>query len=251
MIKLKNNKIKIIVFILFLIAFLIYYIWERGNPNALWEIVNQQCVPNQIKNANPSPCLKVDLDKKYVLFKDEKGPKHDLIMPTYKVTGIESPELQKNSSPSFFSYAWDERTNLTKGDNKNIDDNRISLAVNSKYGRSQDQLHIHLSCLKKEVSVALEKDKDAISNDWKVLPSKLEGHTYLVKKLESNDLYKENPFKLLQNYISRIDDDIEYYGLAVSKLKDGSMVLLANRFDLLELNLGSAGEIQDYKCNMN
>ncbi len=41
------------------------------------------------------------------------------------------------------------------------------------------------------------------------------------------------------------------YGLAMVQLKDGSKVLLANRLDITELNLGSAGEILDYQCLAN
>lgn len=43
-------------------------------------------------------------------------------------------------------------------------------------------------------------------------------------------------------------DSIGNYGLALAVSPQGEMLLLANRLKLTDLNLGSAGEIQDYQC---
>lgn len=237
-----------VVLILIFIIFALYYIFERGDTNALWKIVSEQCVPNQEQHNDPAPCLKVDLSDRYVLFNDSKGPVHDLVMPTYKVSGIESPELQLDSTPPFFSFAWNERKHLDTEAGRPLPDSAVSLAVNSKYGRSQDQLHIHVSCLKENVSAVLENEGANISNEWKPIQQKIEGHEYIARKLNGTDLEKEDPIKLLNDYVRSTNDKIGNYGLAVSFLRDGSAVALATRFDLLSLNLGSAGEIQDYSC---
>ncbi|MEW5494407.1 CDP-diacylglycerol diphosphatase [Enterobacter cloacae] len=239
-----------VLLILMFVIFALYYILGRGDTNALWKIVNEQCVPNQEQNNDPTPCLKVDLSDRYVLFKDSKGPVHDLVMPTYKVSGIESPELQLDGTPPFFAFAWSERKHLDTEAGRPLPDSTVSLAVNSKYGRSQDQLHIHVSCLKDNVSAVLESEGANISNEWKPIQQKIEGHEYIARKLNGTDLEKEDPIKLLNDYVKNINDKIGNYGLAVSFLRDGSVVALATRFDLLSLNLGSAGEIQDYSCQM-
>lgn len=246
-----RNKNALIIFpVIIVILFVLYYLYGRGNTNALWEIVSQQCVPNQEQNEKPDPCIKVDLQERYVLFKDSKGPFHDLVMPTYKISGIESPELQTENVTPYFSKAWSERNHLEGEIGKPIKDKYISLAVNSKYGRSQDQLHIHVSCLKKEVSDLLESEKGSIGPEWKTFPKEIMGHNYLVKRLQGNDLEKEEPFKLLNYYAISKGDKIGNYGLAVSKMNDGSTVLLANRFSLFDFNLGAIGEIQDYNCDI-
>ncbi|RTP93721.1 CDP-diacylglycerol diphosphatase [Enterobacter sp. WCHEn045836] len=247
--KLRRRKLVWIVCIVILVVFALYYIFGRGDTNALWKVVSEQCVPNQEQNNEPAPCLKVEINDRYVLFKDSKGPVHDLVMPTYKLSGIESAELQLDSAPPFFAYAWKERQHLDDEAGRPLPDSKISLAVNSKYGRSQDQLHIHLSCLKDNVSSLLEKEGEDISSEWKPIQQKIEGHEYIARKLNGTDLEKEDPFKLLNAYVESINDKIDKYGLAVSFLQDGTVVALATRFDLFSLNLGSAGEIQDYSCH--
>ncbi|MCA8035395.1 CDP-diacylglycerol diphosphatase [Burkholderia arboris] len=247
-----GKKIKLTVFLAFILVlmFSIYYLFGRGNVNALWEIVDQQCVPNQQEHGLPAPCRKVDLAKKYVLFKDAKGPLHDLVMPTYRLTGIESPELQHEDAPSFFAYAWSERGSLAEELGRPIADSHISLAVNSKYGRSQDLLHIHTACLEPYIYRLLEAEQSSIGPEWQPLGAEIKGHLYFAKRLEGTDLVRENPFKVLNAHAASQGDDIAKFGLALVVLKDGGMALLANRFDLMGLNFGSAGEIQDYSCSI-
>ena len=49
--------------------------WKlAANPNALRDIVLQQCVPNQLQQQNPAPCAEVKPDAGYVVFKDRNGP---------------------------------------------------------------------------------------------------------------------------------------------------------------------------------
>lgn len=246
----RSKVVLVILPLIILLAFILYYLYGRGNTNALWEIVSQQCVPNQEGNGKPEPCVKVNLQDKYVLFKDSKGPFHDLVMPTYKISGIESPELLAQNVTPYFSKAWNERNHLEGEVGRPIKDAYISLAVNSKYGRSQDQLHVHVSCVKKEVYQILESVKGGIGPDWKPVPKEIMGHNYLAKRLEGDDLEKEDPFKLLNEYAVDNDDKIGNYGLAVAKMNDGSTVLLANRFSLFDFNFGSIGEIQDYNCTL-
>lgn len=244
----KKFKLFVVSSMVVVAVFAIYYVFGRGNANTLWEIVGGQCVPNQQAHGVPDPCKKVDLDKKYVLFKDAKGPLHDLVMPTYRLTGIESPELQHEDTPSFFAYAWSERGRLANELGRRIEDSQLSLAVNSKYGRSQDILHIHAACLEPDVYRLLEAEQGSIGSDWHLLGTEIKGHKYLAKRLDGSDLVRENPFKILNAYVTRKDDDIAKFGLALVVLRDGGMALLANRMDLAGLNLGSAGEIQDYSC---
>jgi len=106
-------RLLIILLVILLLAAVLWWFFGRGNPNALWQIVSQQCVPNQQQNNDPAPCLKVDLTEGYVLFKDSKGPYHDLVMPTEKVSGIESPALQTEHAPPYFAQAWNNREHIS------------------------------------------------------------------------------------------------------------------------------------------
>ncbi|SQH15434.1 CDP-diacylglycerol pyrophosphatase [Providencia heimbachae] len=244
----KGIKVFLAGFLLLLIAALGYIAWIKLNSDALWNIVSQQCVPLQHTKQQPASCLKVDTSNQYVLFEDRNGPLHNLVIPTNKITGIESPLLLAENTPSYFSLAWQERADLSRGLNKTIPEELLAVAVNSQYGRSQDQLHIHIACLKKDILEKLNDQQSVITSNWTEFPIKLEGHHYLAKRITT---YSINPFKLLQEYALQHDDNIGHFGLAMVQLKDGSLVLLANRMDLWDLNLGSAGEILDYQCLAN
>ncbi|HGM7838437.1 TPA: CDP-diacylglycerol diphosphatase [Serratia marcescens] len=241
-------RLLIILLVILLLAAVLWWFFGRGNPNALWQIVSQQCVPNQQQNNDPAPCLKVDLTEGYVLFKDSKGPYHDLVMPTEKVSGIESPALQTDHAPPYFAQAWNNREHISGELGKPLKDAWLSLAVNSKYGRSQNQLHIHIACLRQDVYNALGQQAEQLDQQWRPLAVKLVGHQYLARKLAGTDLTQEDPFRLLQNYVVEQGDSIGNYGLALAVSPQGEMLLLANRLKLTDLNLGSAGEIQDYQC---
>jgi CDP-diacylglycerol pyrophosphatase len=71
------------------------------------------------------------------------------------------------------------------------------LAVNSVYGRSQDQLHIHIDCIKPAVRAALDAHARAIGPNWAPFPVPLAGEPYLAKRIDGSDLAGANPFRLL------------------------------------------------------
>ncbi|SPY79135.1 CDP-diacylglycerol diphosphatase [Providencia rustigianii] len=249
----KNKIVKLILvgLLLIILGAIGYISWIKYHSDTLWNIVSQQCVPLKgTEQQNPS-CTKVDLENRYVLFKDKQGPVHNLVIPTDKVSGIESPLLLTETSPDYFALAWNERESVSPTGQSPISDDKLALAINSQYGRSQGQLHIHISCLKPQVIQQLNQHTNAITSEWSAFPTPLEGHEYWVKKLGTSNLQQENPFKQLNLYVKEHDDEMGNYGLAVAKLQDGSMVLLANRINIWQFNLGSAGELLDYQCQAN
>ncbi len=236
------------VFIALLVAVAAWLLYLRANSDALWKIVSEQCVPGQQQRHDPEPCLTVNLDKRFVVFKDAKGPLHNLVMPTDKVTGIESPEVQKTDAPNFFYLAWQKRDSLKQTADKPVNDQYLGLAINSWYGRSQNQLHIHLACLRPDVYRTLKQQEGHIGNSWQPLGDKLKGHDYLAMKLPAKAFEQQNPFKLLNAYVEQQGDKMAKYGLAVTTNGQGDIVLLANRLKVMDLDLGTAGELLDYGC---
>src|SRR6202030_69128 len=61
-----------------------------ADENGLWRIVSERCVPNEKLNHQPSPCVAVDLAGGYVVLKDLVGRTQYLLLPTARVTGMES-----------------------------------------------------------------------------------------------------------------------------------------------------------------
>ncbi|MFJ5481644.1 CDP-diacylglycerol diphosphatase [Pectobacterium actinidiae] len=229
-------KKRVIGMVLLLAVIIAAIGWKvgRGNSNALWEIVSEQCVPNQQRNGKPAPCLEVNLAKGYVLFDDRNGPYHDLLLPTEKISGIESPELLQQGTPNFFEQAWERRGHLSREAGKPIRDDYLSLAINSRYGRTQNQLHIHIACLRPEIYHTLNQQFPTLSTDWKTLPVKINGHVYLAKTLD--------------RYAQQQNESIGKYGLAMVSMPTGEKVLLASSLDVFNMSLGSVEEIQDFSC---
>lgn len=246
----KRRSLYLLVILVLVSAAIVGVVWFRGNPDALWQIVSQQCVPHQQQHGDPAPCLTVQLAERYVLFKDQKGPYHDLLMPTDKISGIESPQLLRADSPNYFALAWQNRHHLVSETGNAVRDDWLSLAVNSHSGRSQNQLHIHIACLRPDVYQALREQYSQIDTRWRPLEHTLRGHRYLARKLDSTDLRQADPFKTLYQYVVQQQDEMARYGLALVMAPDGTPVLLAGRRAISELYLGSAGEIQDYQCTL-
>ncbi|MGQ5289357.1 CDP-diacylglycerol diphosphatase [Pectobacterium actinidiae] len=243
-----KKRVLIIALLLAVILAAGWWMFGRGNSNALWEIVSEQCVPNQQRNGKPAPCLEVNLANGYALFDDRNGPYHDLLIPTDKISGIESTDLLQQGSPNFFAQAWAHRDHLSSELGKPINDAYLSLAINSRYGRSQNQLHIHIACLRPEIYHTLNPQFPTLSSEWKALPVKINGHIYLAKMLTTSELGQSDPFKALDRYAQQRNESIGKYGLAMVSTQTGDKVLLASSLDVFNMSLGSVGEIQDFSC---
>jgi CDP-diacylglycerol pyrophosphatase len=81
-----------------------------GNPNKLWEIVHDECVPSKLRTGDPSPCAVVNLHSGvghgYAALKDLVGEAQYLLIPTSRISGIESPSILAPDAPNYFSLAW-------------------------------------------------------------------------------------------------------------------------------------------------
>ena len=130
-----------------------------ADPNALWTIVNGQCVPDQRNNGDPAPCALVDLDggepRGYAVLKDLVGTTQYLLIPTERVPGIESPQILAVDAPNYFADAWRARSFVEQRAGRELPRDSLSLAINSADARSQDQLHIHVDCVRADVRQAL------------------------------------------------------------------------------------------------
>jgi CDP-diacylglycerol pyrophosphatase len=169
------------------------------DPNALWRVVHHVCVPDQQIFASPAPCAKVDLADGYVILRDPDplAPTHFLLVPTARITGIEDPVLLSPGAPNYWAQAWRARRYVNHRAGRILGRDELSLAVNSIYGRSQDQLHIHIDCIKPTVKAALRAHASAIGPTWAPFPVLLAGEPYLARRIDGSDLAGTDPFRLL------------------------------------------------------
>ncbi|HEX5430876.1 MAG TPA: CDP-diacylglycerol diphosphatase [Bryobacteraceae bacterium] len=227
-----------------------------ANPNLLWQLVQNSCVPAARQNRYPpAPCAEVSappghFDRGYAVLKDIRGRFQYLVLPVARIAGIESPALLQPGAPNYFADAWSARLYVEAALHNIVPRNDLSLAVNSKYGRTQNQLHIHVDCIRTDVSDALRRLLPGIGAQWKTLPASLRGHRYMARWVDGASL-SINPFRSLAASLPA-GDGMARYGLAVigaySPAWKPGFILLATRADVGKGNYGSSEELQDHSC---
>jgi CDP-diacylglycerol pyrophosphatase len=227
---------------------------RAADPDALWKIVNGRCVPDQQAHADPRPCAAVDLAGGYALLKDIVGPAQFLLIPTAKITGIESPEILAPDAPNYFAAAWAARGAVAAALGKPVQRDETVLAINSAWARSQNQLHIHIDCLSVPVVDALHGHLAEIGTDWAPLPVKLAGHTYMARRLDEAALAQTNPFQLLAHGVPGAADAMGRQTLVLTgaTFADGTpgLILLTDHVDLLTADMAHGEELQDHACTV-
>lgn len=228
----------------------------HANGGTLWRIISTQCLPGQLRRHDPSPCAKVSLDggqtHGFVLLKDRDGVAQYLLMPTAKITGIEDPAVLAPGAANYFDKAWDERQVVPDRLERPLDRTELSVAVNSIYGRTQDQLHLHIDCLDKGVAAALRRLAVPHDAAWSAHTVTLKGHPYRVRWLAEGELVAANPFDLLARSFPNARHEmgawtIALVGAAGPKGEPG-FYLLADRVDPAAGDRASAEELQDHAC---
>ena len=231
---------------------------HAADPDALWRIVHERCVPNQQLNNDPKPCIAVDLTggevSGHVILKDRQGATQFLLIPTAKISGIESPDILDVGAPNYFAAAWAARSEVEAAAHRALPREDIGLAINSVSARTQNQLHIHIDCLRPDVIAALRANGDAIHNDWSPLSVPLVGHTYFARQLSDRVFNTANPFQLLAEGVPGAAADMGHETLVVAgaTFPDGQtgIFMLADHADLTRGDFAGGEELLDHTCKV-
>ncbi len=193
---------------------------HRAGRDQLRFIVQHECLPNWLEAHNPAPCISVSMRGRgpgasgFALLADQKGGAHFLLIPTESVSGIESPELRSPRALNFFDAAWKARGVIDTFIGHPVSRDVIGLAVNSIWARSQDQLHIHIGCMRKFVYDALHGASDRIGHVWS--PVTVRGFHYQAIRIMGRDLGSTNPFELLADDLPGAKDEMGRFTLFVA-----------------------------------
>jgi len=173
-------------------------LWQTlENPDALWTVVQRCVAAKQHGHTLRAGCLSVDLKDQIAILPGLIGGRwHFLAVPTVRITGIEDPKVMDPHAPNYWALAWVAAqhylpSRVTK------DRTRIGLAVNSEVGRSQNQLHIHIACLKMGVRLELAADEDRFGPSWSAPILVYGPQMYRVMRVEGDTLDGVDPFTLL------------------------------------------------------
>jgi CDP-diacylglycerol pyrophosphatase len=223
-----------------------------ADPNALWTIVHGLCTTDQKAFDQPAPCSDVDLAGGYAVLKDISGATQYLLIPTDRVSGIESPEVLAPRSPNYFEDAWLARDFVERSLGHALPRDDVGLAINSVYGRSQNQLHIHIDCVRADVRAALNAESRRIGRTWSTRPMVLAGHPYRALRLYGSDLAAVDPFRLLAKTdpdarASMARETLVAIGATFAGGKPG-FFLLSGRATSFPPDQGSGEDLLDHSC---
>jgi CDP-diacylglycerol pyrophosphatase len=219
-----------------------------ADDQALWRIVDSGCRGGaQASPAGAPPgsggqALVCDAARGYAVLKDRCGATHYLVVPIARRIGIESPELLRPDEPRYLALAWGQRGRSlgagAEGGSGAASPADVGLAVNSRYGRSQSQLHVHIDFVRPEVRAALQSLPRPVVPGTRV---RLSRHDYRVDPLESLDgnLVEQ----VAREWGAESEDDRARLTVAVVSDGGAGYFLLSDRADPLELDRGHAEEL--------
>jgi CDP-diacylglycerol pyrophosphatase len=214
-----------------------------ANRDALREIVQDQCLFHWREQHSAAPCEEVHGDDAagYAVLADRKGGAHFLLIPVQTITGIESATLEDPAGRSYFSAAWQAHDRLGRIVGHEVAPQFIGLAVNPQRARSQDQLHIHIECLRPDVYETLARNAVHIGASWS--PLTLRDSSYWVRKIGS-DLEADDPFRLLASHFPESDRAMGDYTLVVA----GAPAAPGRNFFLLASTTAAGELLLDSAC---
>lgn len=238
---------------------------KKAKSDALWKIVHGRCLPDIKVNGNPSPCVSLalaqDENRGFAILKDAKGSTQYLLIPTKKITGIESPLLLDPDSSNYFSSAWSATDLIDQRVGHELPRTDFALAINSVSGRTQDQLHIHIDCIQPEVKTSLHQFGPRVGTAWQEFPTKLHGHHYRAIWIPGDQLNMQNPFHILAASLVNPKEEMAAHTLVLVGAERGGR----NGFILLDgetptfavavspwiaLGFGSGEELEDHQCQV-
>jgi len=212
------------------------------DPSALWRIVHEQCVPRMREFGASLPCAEVQ--REYAILKDLRGKSQFLLIPTARISGIDDPSILVPAAPNYWQSAWDATRFVQALLDRHLPRDALSLAINAVRFRSQDQLHIHIDCVREDVRKLLRDRGRDIGRTWAPFPASLSGHPYRAMRVDTLMQPGATPFEALARLPdARADMAAESLVVVGATFEDGS-----SGFYLLETRVAGGEELQDHDC---
>ena len=210
-------------------------------PNSLWSLA--QCCARNLKS-DPG-CRDYSKADEFIILKDNSPAKPDsyMIIPTAKITGIEDEEIFAPPYVDFWAYGWQQAKTYVKRPAADT-----ALAINSISGRTQNQLHIHISCVRADVARTLAANEARIGPDPATALRLTLGpgnHTYRVIKV-SGLTAADSPYNLVAAMPGAKADMAAQSIAVVGSTTPGSYYVVDTY--AYGANRGSAEELLDQFC---
>ncbi|QGZ64001.1 CDP-diacylglycerol diphosphatase [Paraburkholderia acidisoli] len=217
------------------------------DSDGLWKVVGGQCVPNMRDKGQPGPCTTVDFQKRDAVLKDIAGRAQYLLIPTDRVSGIESDDILYAGSPEYWVDAWAATHDVETKLGTTLTANQLGTEINSSKRRTQNQLHIHVDCMRTDITQALAPFNTMPPNTWRW--TTLDGNRYRVMRVTSlRD--RSNPFRVVARDLgpkqSMALQTILVTGAGPNAQRDGWLIV--NSGLDVDNGSGSAEGLLDHQC---
>lgn len=213
--------------------------------DGLWRIVHGVCSPISRVTGVSLPCLSVDHDKGFATVRAPDDATHIIVTPLKRIAGIESPALLQADAPNYWADAWSQRGAVVEGAGRPLGWDDLGMAINSRAGRSQDQLHIHVDCVKPDIKQSLARAVHGQKGWFDVDLRPRAGH-YRARRLRAEEL-DQNVFRMVAAVMPPGDnmahETIALIGFEDARSGSGFILLAAG-------NGGSAEELLDHQCRI-
>ncbi len=219
---------------------------EAFGRNGLWRVVHNVCSPVSRLTGLAAPCLAVDHERGFATLRAPDEATHIIITPLVRVAGVESRSLLRKDAPNYWADAWSERRWVEEAAGRPLAWNDIGMAINSRDGRSQDQLHIHVDCVIPQLRTPLARAARG-HKGWFEIDLRPWSGRYRARRLSADELDR-NIFRMVALEISRARDNMAGETIAVIGLDDpwagrGFLLLAAN-------DGGHAEDLLDHQCRV-
>jgi CDP-diacylglycerol pyrophosphatase len=217
---------------------------EAFGRNGLWRVVHNICSPVSRLTGLAAPCLAVDHERGFATLRAPDEDTHIIITPLVRVAGVESPSLLGRDAPNYWADAWRERHWVEEAAGRPLAWNDIGMAINSRDGRSQDQLHIHVDCVEPWLKRAIARAARGRSG-WFEMDLRPWSGRYHARRLSAEDVNR-NLFRMVAMEIPGVRDNMADQTIAVIGLGEPRA---GQGFLLLVADDGSHAEnLLDHKC---
>lgn len=172
-------------------------------------------------------------------------------MPSKQVQGVEDPFLLSAHAPNYWAKGWHAKRWMELAHGGPVPRDAISITLNSFWGRTQNQLHLHISCVRDDLRAFLRSLPDSIHDTWTAVPGGWQGHPYEVRKVFAETLDGENLFKDVARDRS---DNMAQQGIAAVATQFGErhgFWLMRTQLDMKSLwHASIEGDVQDHACRV-
>ncbi|GJO62991.1 putative CDP-diacylglycerol pyrophosphatase [Mycobacterium marinum] len=219
-----------------------------ADRDQLWKIVHDRCERDYHRTGAYAPCTLVDESSGIALYKADGDPYQFLLLPLARVSGIEDRALQEPSTGKYLYEAWADRFAVTARLYNALPESHLVLTINAKSARSQDQLHIHISCSSPATLATLKEVNAADYVHWKQLPVDLGGHSYHVLAVNTDTLKSKNLFRDIHDKVAADGKKMENASVALANVAPDRFLLLV--VEGTDEDPVAAEALQDHDCSV-